>query len=267
MPIDVNKEADKIEHMAKERLDTPSDKAGAQTKALIDEWASLTKTERDQVGAAIQQKYYPFKGAQPIPFLERDRNGDICGILFSAAMFDFHKGPHDFDLRAQEAAGGKETVFLKTDPSEVYDGVREEAIKLEKMAEEKLDTPIDKSSAISKKICSEFMQLSQKGRNLVADELDFLYGGKAGTPTSHEIAASDGNCMGLGFEASFFDSKPGPSYFEIFGFDQPDGKYLAATFTKSGSKDKLVCDSMIADSDATMNQGKQAFQQGKYPSK
>jgi len=266
MPIDVNREADKIEHMAKERLDTPSDRAGYQTQALIDEWASLSKVERDQVAAAIQQKYYPFKGAQPVPFLERDRNGDICGILFAASVFDFHQGPHDFELRAQEAAGGKETVFLKTNPNEVYDGVREEAIKLEKMAEEKLDTPIDKASAINKKICAEFLQLSQKGRNLLGEELFFVCGG-AGTPTAKEIKTSDGNSIGLSFEASFFDAKPGPNYFEILGVDQADGKYLAATFTKSGSKDKLVCDSMIADSEATMKEGKKYFENGKYPSK
>ncbi|CAN5272950.1 hypothetical protein BH11CYA1_BH11CYA1_50600 [soil metagenome] len=94
MHFDVNKEADKIESMAKERIDTKdtgnnsaADKLSAE---LNKEWGSLNKEQKNLVAGVIVDKYNNHDwDSLPIPSVEIDTKGNCLGINFKASALDF----------------------------------------------------------------------------------------------------------------------------------------------------------------------------------
>jgi len=107
-PFDAVKEADKMEHLAKERLDTHNTFTNDATATgliaahkLVDEWASLTDEERIATSMAAIKKYGNHKlDAQPIPSLVTNINGETIGLEFEAATADFNLGPASIKVLA-----------------------------------------------------------------------------------------------------------------------------------------------------------------------
>jgi len=103
---DAKAEAKKIENLAKTRLDTGDNGSGhasaeeiAATKALTNEWASLSARERTEVGAQLTKDYNNSSmDALPKPTILTDPKGQVTGLQFEASTWDFHSGPHALRL-------------------------------------------------------------------------------------------------------------------------------------------------------------------------
>jgi hypothetical protein len=159
MTFDAQKEAEKIEHLAKERMDTPADKAQGASDALLKEWSSLTLFQRADVELAITKKYEFSLDTMPSPTVEFNLRGQPIGLYFTAAKGDFHHGPHTLELISGEPANGKEMTYLKADckPS---DPVHQEAEKIYDLVVKKMDTPLDADSKINRAILEEWDKAS-----------------------------------------------------------------------------------------------------------
>jgi hypothetical protein len=103
---DAKTEARKIEDLAKKRLDTGDNDSGhksaeeiAATKALTNEWASLSPKQRSEVGAQLTKDYNNSSmDALPRPTILTDAKGQVTGLQFEASAWDFHSGPHALRL-------------------------------------------------------------------------------------------------------------------------------------------------------------------------
>ena len=91
MPFDAH-EANTLEHLAKNRMDT---KDGlAENMALAKEWANLSQTQRNETGKAIVKDFANSKwDALPKPTIHLDKNGNCNAIDFTSSHLDFKSGP------------------------------------------------------------------------------------------------------------------------------------------------------------------------------
>ncbi len=108
--FDADKEAEKIERLAKERLDTsntfwnfPTEDGIEAAKKLCDEWSSLSESERAATANALTAKYHNAKmNALPIPTIVTNINGEMIGMQFDASFLDWHMGPSSIKLIATD---------------------------------------------------------------------------------------------------------------------------------------------------------------------
>src|SRR5215470_15843095 len=108
--FDAGKEADKVEQLAKERLDeSDADKGKEAAKRLCEEWLSLDQSQRNAVADQLKQKYDNSKlDTLPIPKVELTFGGDVREIDFMASTLDLSSGPSElrlYDTRPIEASG------------------------------------------------------------------------------------------------------------------------------------------------------------------
>jgi|SRR5215471_7955223 len=108
--FDASKEADKVEQLAKERLDeSDPDKGKEAAKRLCDEWLSMDQSQRNAVADQLQHKYANSSwDTLPVPTVQKTFKGDVTEIDFMASTLDWSSGPgelHLYDRRPIEPSG------------------------------------------------------------------------------------------------------------------------------------------------------------------
>jgi|GEM_PF-2684233 len=104
--FNADKEAEKIEHLAKERLDTSNgffshssrEKSIAAAERLAQEWSSLSFSERVDTANALDKYDNHSFDSLPRPYLLSDKENKFIGIEFYAAALDWHSGPNTVRL-------------------------------------------------------------------------------------------------------------------------------------------------------------------------
>jgi len=90
MQFDAKKEADTLENLAKERIDTGKSDDHAANNKLANEWLSLNPEQRAQVGKELVSKYDNSDwNSLPRPHMQYDAKGECIGIDFTASALDF----------------------------------------------------------------------------------------------------------------------------------------------------------------------------------
>jgi hypothetical protein len=97
MAFDSHQEASKLDHLAKDRLDT---KNGLDANiALAREWGNLSPSERNVTAKALNQDFNNHKwNGLPKPEIHLDADGNCNFIDFKASHLDFHQGPKHVTL-------------------------------------------------------------------------------------------------------------------------------------------------------------------------
>jgi len=109
--FDATAEAVKIEHLAKERLDTHNTfgnyltDAGRQaSEKLAQEWITLDQDQRLSVSTELIRLYQNGKAnAEPVPRIATNLNGEMIGLFFDKSIWDFNIGPSEIKLVATNA--------------------------------------------------------------------------------------------------------------------------------------------------------------------
>jgi len=112
MPFDAAKEAEKIEQLAKERLDTSDATKGQEIASKLS--AELMNLDRSQLRAVLTELKSKYNNSSwdtlPVPQEITDERGVVVGIGFRASHLDFSSGPGRFD-----------TLFSGVEPKSAYE--------------------------------------------------------------------------------------------------------------------------------------------------
>jgi len=108
--LNIVNEADRIETLAHQRLDTsntllnyPTGDGLAAAKRLSDEWSSLEPDQRTAVANQLTNKYHNADlNTMPIPTIVTNLNGEMIGLQFDASFLDWHLGPSSIKLVATD---------------------------------------------------------------------------------------------------------------------------------------------------------------------
>jgi len=109
--FDATAEAVKIEHLAKERLDThntfgnyPTEAGRLASEKLAQEWVTLDQDQRVAVSSELVRLYHNGDAnAQPVPRIATNVNGEMIGLFFDKSIWDFNLGPSEIKLLATNA--------------------------------------------------------------------------------------------------------------------------------------------------------------------
>ena len=259
MTFDVDKEAIKIEHMAKERIDTPDDKAGAATQALINEWNSLTQAQRNVVAVILSSKYEFSSDAMPSPNVEYNMDGNVSGLYFTASKIDFHKGPHTLDLTTEKSHNGQQITELKAD-TKISDQVHQEAQKIYDLANKKLHTNYKDDNLVDTELLKEW-----RASSAVQTEMMFALQDVSEANSSHikvNIQSdSKDNFTGVVFDNDIAASSPKKP--DTFGMGTVNFDYQSVDVITAGQRGIRLPEDFIGLNDTDSQQFSKAVLSGK----
>jgi len=109
--FDATAEAVKIEHLAKERLDThntlgnyPTEAGRQASEKLAQEWVTLDQDQRVAVSNELMRLYNNGDAnAKPVPRIATNLNGEMIGLFFDKSIWDYNLGPSEIKLLATNA--------------------------------------------------------------------------------------------------------------------------------------------------------------------
>lgn len=104
MSFDAGREADKMEHLAKECLsEGDTEKAKEVGNKLAAEWLQMDQSQRNAVAAELEKKYDNLSlTTLPVPKLIRNGKGDVVELDFRASTLDFSSGAHQIQIADDE---------------------------------------------------------------------------------------------------------------------------------------------------------------------
>jgi hypothetical protein len=146
----------------------------------------------------------------------------------------------------------------------MYFEASKEATKIETMAKERIDTDDSKSKTVSRELTEEWMSLSPKERNLVAQALEDKYQNNSfdALPIPSVERDGVGQCTSITFCASDLDMNHGPHEIQLKSFSPSGGgKEVDLLSSTGGDSDLHTLDWVAYEAPAS------ALQQGNLASR